>query len=97
MQDKYCYKCKCYDNGCDGTNGSTEAFFLFIAELICAEFILKNLVIIRSLEVGKFRPLRPTCIFIAPAMWAERGVVFNFGMAVRAKHGDVRCVMWNVR
>ena len=86
MQDKYCYKSQRYDNGCDGANDSTEAFFLFIAELIGAEFVLDNFVVIRCFQVGKFRTLGPAGFLVAPAVRAERGVVFNFGMAVRAEH-----------
>ena len=78
MQDEDRYKCKCYDNGCDGANDSTEAFFLFIAELIGAEFVLDNFVVIRRFQVGKFRTFGPAGILVAPAMGAERGTVFDF-------------------
>ena len=78
MQDEDRNKCKCYDNGCDGANDSTEAFFLFIAELIGAEFVLDNFVVIRCFQIGKFRTFGPAGIFVAPAMGTERGAVFDF-------------------
>ena len=88
MQDEHRYKSECYDNGSDGANKATEAFlFLCIRTIwVGAEFVFQNFVVIRCLKVGKFRTIRPAGIFVAPAMGAERGVVFNFGMAVRAEH-----------
>ena len=58
--------------------------------LLVAEFILQNLIIIRRFEVGKFRALGPAGILVAPAMWAERGVFFERGMAVGTERHEVR-------
>ena len=42
-----------------------------------------------------FRAFLPTCFRIASAVGAEGGVVFQFGMAVRAEHDGVECEVCN--
>ena len=80
MQDHRGNKREGNDNG--GRYSKRVRLFLFVAK-----FVLYDLIVIRRFEVGEFSSLGPTGLLVAPAMGAERGVVFQFAVAMRTVHG----------
>ena len=64
---------------------------------VVAKFVLYDFVVIRRFKVGEFCALGPAGILVAPAMRAERGVIFQFGVAMRTVHlmCSVECGMCN--
>ena len=86
MQDHRGDKREGNDNG--GRYSKRVRLFLFGvgAVRIVAELVFHDLVVVGSFQVAKFRTVLPAGIGVAAAMRAERGVVFQFGVAVWAVH-----------